>query len=310
MGNEDSQPKCPVDHSSRQTWLLSLLWKSNESAQSSQANTSTSTSTSQCPVPHQASHPAPTQDQPVCPVSPSSRQAWLDKVSVTVTAPDAIESPSYASHASRAPAPAAASASPPLPIANTSTDSTTCDSSVLMNDTSVKDNTTSNVDLPVEREISSIPRTSSLSNWIYPSQKQFFEAMQRKNWNPDTSDMKVIVPIHNLVNERAWKHILMWEQPYNEQATKECGGITLTSFKGDSKKMTPRAWLRLVIGGQQPPFDRHDWLVNRCGTEVEYVIDFYNGEEQGDANVWLDVRPKLNSWEGIKLRCMKAFGLS
>ena len=41
--------------------------------------------------------------------------------------------------------------------------------------------------------------------------KQFFEAMKRKNWDPQQEDMKVIVPIHNLVNERAWKHILMWE---------------------------------------------------------------------------------------------------
>mgnify|MGYP002379614640 CR=1 FL=1 len=26
------------------------------------------------------------------------------------------------------------------------------------------------------------------------------------------------------------------------------------------------------------PFDRHDWIVDRCGTEVRYVIDFYQGE--------------------------------
>jgi hypothetical protein len=23
------------------------------------------------------------------------------------------------------------------------------------------------------------------------------------------------------------------------------------------------------------PFDRHDWVVDRCGQEVRYVIDFY-----------------------------------
>ena len=27
-----------------------------------------------------------------------------------------------------------------------------------------------------------------------------------------------------------------------------------------------------------PPFDRHDWVVDRCGTEVRYIIDFYTGK--------------------------------
>ena len=25
------------------------------------------------------------------------------------------------------------------------------------------------------------------------------------------------------------------------------------------------------------PFDRHDWLVDRCGRDVRYIIDFYDG---------------------------------
>ena len=33
--------------------------------------------------------------------------------------------------------------------------------------------------------------------------------------------------------------------------------------------------------GYQAPFDRHDWVVDRCGTRVEYVIDFYAGREAG-----------------------------
>jgi cytochrome c heme-lyase len=183
-----------------------------------------------------------------------------------------------------------------------STNDTTCDSSKLSN--TLSDTTTTNVNLPTERELSSIPRTLANSNWVYPSQKQFFEAMQRKNWNPDQDDMKVIVPLHNLVNERAWRHILMWEQPYEEQTTKKCGGITLTSFKGDLKKLTPRAWIRSLMGFEKP-FDRHDWKINRCGVEVEYVIDFYTGENN---QVNLDVRPKLNNLEGVKMRVFRAFG--
>ena len=47
--------------------------------------------------------------------------------------------------------------------------------------------------------------------------------------------------------------------------------------------------------GYQAPFDRHDWVVDRCGTKVEYVIDFYAGRDEkkeGKAlNFYLDVRP-------------------
>lgn len=164
----------------------------------------------------------------------------------------------------------------------------------------------STVDLPVEREISSIPRTDSNSNWIYPSQKQFYDAMKRKNWDPLAEDMNSIVPIHNTVNERCWKHILNWERNNILEADKKCGGITLTSFKGDSKKLTPRAWFNNFFLGKDLPFDRHDWIINRCGVKVDYVIDFYGNV--ADSTVFLDVRPKINNWEGIKLRLGRALG--
>lgn len=63
------------------------------------------------------------------------------------------------------------------------------------------------------REISTIPRASHEEKvWVYPSEQMFFNAMRRKNWNPDESDMPVVVPIHNAVNEQAWQKILEWEQ--------------------------------------------------------------------------------------------------
>ncbi|CAK9441000.1 uncharacterized protein LODBEIA_P48690 [Lodderomyces beijingensis] len=263
--------KCPVDHSPKQSWLSSIFWKTQPKPHPEVAPSQT------CPVPHSPNMANEDQpEQPKCPVDHSARQAWLDKVSVHVISPEeAIETPQ-----------------PPT------TKSKSCDSSTIVNTT--QDTTTSTVNLPTEREISSIPRTSTSQNWIYPSEKQFFEAMTRKNWQPATQDMKVIVPIHNLVNERAWKHILMWEKEHGAQ-------VSLTSFRGDSQRMTPRAWFKSVVLGGDRPFDRHDWVVSRAGGggEVEYVIDFYNGE---GASVWLDVRPKLNSFEGVKLRLMRAFG--
>lgn len=51
-------------------------------------------------------------------------------------------------------------------------------------------------------------------NWVYPSEKMFFDAMQRKGYEARERDMKTVVPIHNAVNERAWAQILKWEQPY------------------------------------------------------------------------------------------------
>lgn len=138
----------------------------------------------------------------------------------------------------------------------------------------------------------------------------FFEAMKRKGHGPKTADMRTIVPIHNAVNERAWREILQWEEPYNSK--ERCGGPKLQSFLGNSKDLTPKARINTWLG-YAPPFDRHDWVVDRCGLRVDYVIDFYQGRDEKIAgkglNFYLDVRPKLNSWEGVKMRASKAVGL-
>lgn len=161
--------------------------------------------------------------------------------------------------------------------------------------------------LSLEREISSIPRTSTDSNWVYPSEKQFFNAMKRKNWEPEEKDMKTVVPLHNQVNEIAWKYIQQWERG---QGGEKCGGIKLSSFKGDAKKITPRAAINHYIFGKELPFDRHDWQINRCGVDVDYVIDFYTTKvnEGEEPRFFLDVRPKLNSFEGVRMRIFRAFG--
>lgn len=55
-------------------------------------------------------------------------------------------------------------------------------------------------------------------NWIYPSEEMFFNAMKRKNYDPDAADMRTIVPIHNAVNEQAWKEIKAWEKGRGSEA--------------------------------------------------------------------------------------------
>ncbi|CEP62180.1 cytochrome c1 heme lyase CYT2 LALA0_S04e09648g [Lachancea lanzarotensis] len=209
------------------------------------------------------------QPAEACPVSPEARNVWLQNSGSAGKKSEAVECSS--------------SEIPVVPVYAT------------------------DIELPVEREVSSIPRTGTNQNWVYPSQKQFFEAMLRKDWDPAAEDMKSVIPIHNSVNERVWNYIKLWEK---NQGSETCGGLQLTSFKGDSKKLTPRAWFRSFIMGQTKPFDRHDWAVNRCGKQVDYVIDFYGGETPNNGpSIFLDVRPKLNSYEGFRLRGRKFLGL-
>jgi cytochrome c heme-lyase len=67
--------------------------------------------------------------------------------------------------------------------------------------------------LGLDRETSTIPRAESQDKlWVYPSEQMFFNAMKRKNWDAKEEDMAVVVPIHNAVNEMAWKKILEWEK--------------------------------------------------------------------------------------------------
>lgn len=51
----------------------------------------------------------------------------------------------------------------------------------------------------------------------------------------------------------------------------------------------------------EPPFDRHDWFVQRrrpdgSSEEVRYVIDYYSGapEPTGEPVFYLDVRPAID----------------
>lgn len=178
-------------------------------------------------------------------------------------------------------------------------------------------------------------RDEASGNWIYPSEKQFFEALMRKGNTPGSTETATelatsvasIIPIHNAVNERAWDQILDWEKkgPSSDPGSKKCGGPKLYSFRGlgvDPQYLSPRARINGWLGYQHP-FDRHDWVVERCGGErVEYVIDFYQGKPSGNGtsglaatagpgklSFFLDVRPKLNSYEGWRLRFNRFTGL-
>jgi cytochrome c heme-lyase len=69
--------------------------------------------------------------------------------------------------------------------------------------------------------------------------------MARKNHDPRAPDMKVVVPIHNAVNERAWSHIKDWEAG---RGGERCGGIRLVSFKGRPGEPSPKARILTLLG--------------------------------------------------------------
>lgn len=153
---------------------------------------------------------------------------------------------------------------------------------------------------------SSIPRTqsdepqqcpasadNSSINWLYPSQEMFYNAMKRKGAEPRPEDMELVVNIHNIVNEQCWTQILKWEQLHKS----ECGMPKLHRFLGRPDELSPKAWFMSRVLGYRQPFDRHDWYIDRCGTKVRYVIDFYGGSTSADSPIafHLDVRPALDS---------------
>ncbi|KAG5513709.1 hypothetical protein PMAC_000747 [Pneumocystis sp. 'macacae'] len=112
--------------------------------------------------------------------------------------------------------------------------------------------------LSTRRERSSIPKAHGKDgeHWIYPSERMFFQAMRRKNWNPQAEQMQFIVPIHNAVNERVWHEILKWESGWGSESCVlyvlelinidfySCGGPKLIQFEGKSSQLSPKArWL-------------------------------------------------------------------
>jgi cytochrome c heme-lyase len=100
----------------------------------------------------------------------------------------------------------------------------------------------------------------------------FWNAMLRKGWRwqddaLSPADMENIVRMHNINNELAWLEVLKWEALH----ANECMNPRLASFGGKAKDYSPRARIRNWLG-YKLPFDRHDWLVDRCGKPVRCKI--------------------------------------
>ncbi|KAI4159898.1 MAG: hypothetical protein LQ342_006227 [Letrouitia transgressa] len=189
------------------------------------------------------------------------------------------------------------------------------------------------VNLPTEREMSSIPRGDADSNWEYPSPQQMYNAMLRKGYDDTPEDaVETMVAVHNFLNEGAWVEIVDWERRFSrglshgwracirgEEAFRENANELaraedivpprLLRFQGRPNDVTPKAKIMDILRtvyparfGGELPFDRHDWLVQRrtvegLTKEVRYVIDYYSGapEPTGEPVFYLDVRPAVDT---------------
>ena len=67
--------------------------------------------------------------------------------------------------------------------------------------------------LETARVQSTIPKGGTESTWQYPSPQMFWNSLVRKGKAEGATedDMTIVVSIHNEMNERAWRELLVWE---------------------------------------------------------------------------------------------------
>jgi len=74
------------------------------------------------------------------------------------------------------------------------------------------------------------------------------------------------VTVHNNMNERTWRRVMQYEALHAD----ECADPKLLRFRGRPDELSDKARLR-VERGEPEPFDRHDWVIDRCGKHVKCV---------------------------------------
>lgn len=184
MEEKSQASACPVDHTTRETWINQARAAESSKARSEPAKV--------CPVDHQA--------------APTAQTSWTQ----TLT--------SYLPWSST-------TASTPPPQARqieAATDGLGSDRVI----SSIPRSNGNLSECPVDHGASANAANHEIEsgadaasgNWVYPSEKMFFDAMRRKGFDARETDMRTVVPIHNAVNERAWKEIREWEAPYLAQS--------------------------------------------------------------------------------------------
>lgn len=164
------------------------------------------------------------------------------------------------------------------------------------------------VPLSTERESSTIPKGGGAKTgetWTYPSAQMFWNALSRKGKadDVDEGDMGTVVAVHNAMNERTWGEVVQWEKRFH---CEECTDPKLLRFRGRPDDLSPAARWRMWVFGYPRPFDRHDWVIDRCGkSSARYIIDYYYREDDASGDpIEIHVRPALDSisaaWDRVR----------
>eukprot|EP00468_Gymnochlora_sp_CCMP2014_P011745 CAMPEP_0167758436 /NCGR_PEP_ID=MMETSP0110_2-20121227/10466_1 /TAXON_ID=629695 /ORGANISM="Gymnochlora sp., Strain CCMP2014" /LENGTH=184 /DNA_ID=CAMNT_0007644709 /DNA_START=45 /DNA_END=599 /DNA_ORIENTATION=+ len=125
--------------------------------------------------------------------------------------------------------------------------------------------------------------------WLNPSPNQLYRALKRKKKPIATEDSIDVADVHTAVTDGTWKCIMEYEKLHEAK----CPNPTLARFSGKDGIYSFKAKMLNFFGLAPLPFDRHDWVVDRCGKEVTYIIDYYSYEnEDGDTQYYtIDARP-------------------
>lgn len=261
--------------------------------------------------------PAPVQDDaPDCPVDHSTRLAWLQ---ANPPPPPSSSSPTTSSHAPH----------------RLSEDREI--SSIPRH----RPSSTSPIPHPATQHPSpnAIPGQEQEERWIYPSPSSFHRALVAKQQNPNPVDMPIVVPIHNAVNERVWEKVLEWER---EAGAVEGGSKLISfvgkpkdrsprslwwAAIGYSPPFDRHDWLvHRTLPSPTPSSPSSPSSTEETSLEIRYVIDFYTGRlpkplppptsssssgstdvfaqarEMPNLRFFIDCRPALDSWEGVRMR--------
>ena len=162
--------------------------------------------------------------------------------------------------------------------------------------------------LSTARAASTIPKGGDSrpgETWTYPSAQMFWNALTRKGKADDVAeaDIDAVVAVHNTMNEKTWAEVVAWESRFHCDT---CADPKLLRFQGRPDDLSPAARWRMWTGGYPRPFDRHDWVVDRCGVEsARYIIDYYYREtSDGGDPIEFHVRPAIDSpsalWDRIR----------
>jgi hypothetical protein len=104
------------------------------------------------------------------------------------------------------------------------------------------------------------------AHWVNPTPMQLFRAIRRKEMDIQEEDALEVAFTHATVVDFTWQLIEEYEGKYRQQ----CPNIALKRFEGKYGQHTMKSWLTEKAFGLTP-YDRHDWWIDRCGTEVRYL---------------------------------------